>query len=68
MILLSFNQKEYIKQYEKNNYKKSTIRTKLDLYRRIDDYCQFNGLSISEFFNNAAKYIIDEKIDIKGYK
>lgn len=62
------NKKRYNKEYDKNNYKQKTIRYKLDLYRKIEDYCTFNGMSINEFANCAAKYIIDEKVDVKGYK
>ena len=62
------NKKRYNKEYDKNNYKQKTIRYKLDLYRKIEDYCTFNGMSINEFTNSAAKYIIDEKVDVKGYK
>lgn len=60
--------KEYLKNYLKENYIKPTVRFKPDLYRKIEDYCQWHGLKINEFFNNAAKYIIDEEIDLNRYK
>ena len=65
---MAFDKKSYDKEYCKNNYKKCTTKTKLDLYRKIDEYCKYNGMSINEFFNSAAKYILNEKIDLQGYK
>lgn len=60
--------KEYLKKYLKENYVKPTIRFKPDFYRKIEEYCQWHGLKINEFFSLAAKFIIDEKIDLNGYK
>lgn len=65
---MAFNQKEYIKEYCKNNYHKPTIRIKNDFWLKIDDYCKYNGMTVNDFFNSAAKYIIDEKIDLNSYK
>lgn len=65
---MSFNEKEYKKNFEKQNYIKPTIRLKPDFYRKIEEYCQWNNLKISEFFNLSAKYILNEKIDLNGYK
>lgn len=65
---MSFNKQKYDQEYVKTNYKTITVRTRRDLWLKIDDYCKYNGVSYNDFFKNAAKYIIDEKIDIKGYK
>lgn len=65
---MSFDKQKYDYEYVKDNYKRHSVLIKPDLDRKIAEYCRFNGLSFNEFFNNAAKYIIDEKVDVKGYK
>ena len=62
------NSTKYKREYNKNNYIEKKARFKPDFWLKIDDYCKYNGLSYNEFFNNAAKYILDEKVDLKGYK
>lgn len=65
---MAFNKKEYDKQYVKTHYQEKKARFKPDLWLKIDDYCKYNGLSFNEFISLAAKYIIDEKVDLNGYK
>ena len=65
---MSFDEKEYKKEYNKKHYTTKTIRLKPDFWLKIDEYCKYNGIGINEFFNLSAKYILDEEIDLNGYK
>ena len=65
---MPFDKKKYDAEYKKINYIKPTVRFKPDLYQEIANYCEWNMMSINEFINSAAAYIIKENIDIKGYK
>ena len=65
---MSFNKKEYDNEYKKKNYIQKNVRLKPDFWLKIEDYLNYNGIGINEFFNSAAKYILDEKIDLNGYK
>lgn len=65
---MSFNKKEYDNEYKKKNYIQKNVRLKPDFWLKIDDYCKYNNIGINEFFNLSAKYILDEKIDLNGYK
>ncbi len=44
-----FNQKEYNKQYTKDNYKRFNTVIKPDLMERINDYCIDKGISKADF-------------------
>jgi len=65
---MAFDKQKYDREYVKCNYKRHSVLIKPDLEQYIEEYCKYNGMSFNEFFTNAAKYIIGEKIDIKNYK
>lgn len=44
-----FNQKEYNKQYTKDNYKRFNTVIKPDLMERINNYCIDNRISKADF-------------------
>lgn len=67
-VFMSFDKKTYDNEYKKKNYIKPTLRFKPDFWLKIDEYCKYNGMTYNDFFNNAVKYILDEKIDLKSYK
>lgn len=57
-----FDQKAYIKEYEKEKYKKILIRLKPSEYEQIEDYCQNMDISKNRLLIDAALYIIDNDL------
>ena len=58
-------QKRADKKYQAKTYKRVAVNVRLDYFPRIDEYMKNHNIeSSSAFFNCAAKYIIDNNIDM----
>ena len=57
-----FNQQEYIKEYNKNNYKKISIYLKNDEFEELNKLLKENNLSKNELFKIAFAMIKNGKI------
>lgn len=57
-----FDQKAYIKEYEKENYKKILIRLKPSEYEQIEDFCQNMDISKNRLLIDSALYIIQNDL------
>lgn len=57
-------QKRADKKYIAKTYKRYAVNARLEFAAVIDEYCRANNLSNSSFFLNAAKYCIDNNIDL----
>ena len=57
-----FNQQEYIKQYNKDNYKKIGIYLKKEEYEKLNILLQQNNMSKNELFKIAMKLLEEGQI------
>lgn len=57
-----FNQQEYIKEYNKNNYKKISIYLKNDEFEELNKLLKENSLSKNELFRIAFNMLKNGKI------
>lgn len=57
-----FNQNEYIKQYNKDNYKKISIYLNKEEFDRLNVLLQQNNMSKNELFKYALKLLEEGKI------
>lgn len=57
-----FNQQEYIKEYNKNNYKKISIYLKNDEFEELNKLLKENNLSKNELFKIAFDMLKNGKI------
>ena len=56
-----FNQKEYIKEYQKENYKQFKTKLKPNEMEKINDFLKENNMNKREFVKNAYKTLMLEK-------
>ena len=59
-----FNQKAYIQQYQKDNYKQITFRTKPEKADYIKTFATSRNMTLSAAIIAALQYIDDNNIDI----
>lgn len=57
-----FNQNEYIKQYNKDNYKKISIYLNKEEFEKLNVLLQQNSMSKNELFKIALKLLDEGKI------
>lgn len=57
-----FNQNEYIKQYNKDNYKKIGIYLKKEEFGKLNELLKQNNMSKNELFKIALKMLEEGKI------
>lgn len=55
------------KKYQLKTYKRFALNTRLEYVPEIEKYMQEHGFtSYSSFFNQVAKYVIENNIDLKS--
>ena len=59
-------QKRADKKYHEKTYKAFTVNAKISEYDKITAYCEKNGISKAQLLLKAAKYCIDNNIDLKN--
>lgn len=57
-----FDQKAYIKQYDKDHYKNLKVRVKPEDYEKIVIYCKDMNISQAKFVQLACLYVIDNDL------
>ena len=57
----TFDQKEYNKRYQKDNYKRFNTVVKPDVAERINNYCTDMGISKADFLKLAIDIIEDKR-------
>lgn len=63
----SFNQVDYVKEYNKKHYSTLTVRIKPEINKEIDDYCKDMNISKAAFITSACNYIIENDIPISEF-
>ncbi len=63
----SFNQLDYIKEYNKKHYVNLTVRVKPEVNKTITDYCKDMNISKAAFITSACKFIINNDIPLSEF-
>ncbi len=50
-----FDQKKYINEYKKKNYKTITVRIKPELKQELDNYLKKKNITMVDFIKNAIE-------------